>query len=225
MAAASILKGLYSIIFVILGISIIISIVCIILSCVWLFPVMNNSKKKEPPIEIRESLILSNSNLENAECVDNLYSFIDKGAYETFNINMKEIHKYSTGLISILFIIIGGNLIAFITFLICACQNPNSVSDLVKSICFCGGLLYILGSILNLIFFIILSVYYYKGKYKGLEDFSKCNIFDYNDFMDIYGFIFKIQKNYKKIFITDIVFICLNFCLFLFTIILIICSS
>ena len=158
-----------------------------------------------------------NSGNENECDNNNLFLFVEKGAYETFNINMKQIHKYSTGLIHIIYC----NWCKFINI-----YNIFYLSFFSESGPFitflCGGVLYILGSILNLIFFIILSVYYYKGKYKELEDLSKCNNINYDNFMDIYGFIFEIQKNYKKVFIVDII-ISLNFYLLLLCIIILIC--
>ena len=188
-----------------------IPVVFITLNCVWLFPVMNNSKKKEPPMETRESLVLYNSNSEYTyECNNNLDSFLEKGAYETFNINMKQIHKFSTGLISILLIEVGLSVIGFITIIILAIVKPDS--DAVVWIYCCYKLLDTLLSLLNLIFFIILSVYYYKGKYNEFKDFSNCYFFDYNNFMENYGSVFEVQKNYKKVFILDIIFICLSFC-------------
>ena len=189
-----------------------ISIIFITLNCVWLFPVMNNSKKKEPPIEIRESLVLYRSNSEeNAyECNNNLDSYLEKGAYETFNIKMNQIHKFSTGLISILLIEVGLGVIAFTIIIILVIVKQNS--EAVIWVYLSDKLLDMLLSLLNLIFFIILSVYYYKGKYKELEDFSNCYFFDNNNFMEIYGSVFEVQKNYKKVFILDIIFISLSSC-------------
>ena len=43
--------------FITLGTIFAISVTLIILNFVWLFPVMNNSKKEEPPIELISSLI------------------------------------------------------------------------------------------------------------------------------------------------------------------------
>ena len=196
----------------ILIITLSISVIFITLNFVWLFPVMNDSKKKEPPNEIRQSLILyeSNSGIQY-DCDYNLISFLDKGAFETFNIKMKQIHKYSTGLISILFIDIGLSVIAFVAIIILTIVKSNS--DATVFIYCCQKLLNALCEILNLIFFILLSVYYYKGKYKELEDFSTCYFFDYDRFMDTYDFIFKVQKNYKKVFILNIIFLSLNCCL------------
>ena len=220
MAAGSILGEAYRIILVLLIISLISSVVCIILGWVWLFPVMNNSEKNER-IEKAQSLILYRSDIEYSDkCINNLDLFLKNGTYETFNINMKRIHKYSKGLLFILFIIIGSNVISFIAFINCACCSNST--DFTKFIFCCGCLLYILGTILNLIFFILLSVYYYKGKFKEFEEFSKCGFIDSKKFMETYDFIFIIHKNYQKVFIVDLIFICLNFGLFLLCISLII---
>ena len=145
-----------SIICTILIITLSISVIFITLNFVWLFPVMNNSKKKEPPNEIRQSLVLYESNWGiQYDCDYNLISFLDKGAFETFNIKMKQIHKYSTGLISILFIDIGFSVIAFVAIIILAIVKSNS--DATVFIYLCQKLLNALCGILNLIF-----LYYYQ---------------------------------------------------------------
>ena len=54
--------------------------------------------------------------------------------------------------------------------------------------------------ILNLIFFILLSVYYYKGNYGNFLDFRECEFIDVDNFDNIYGYISKVFKNCKIIF-------------------------
>ena len=59
--------------------------------------------------------------------------------------------------------------------------------------------------ILKLSFFILLSVYYYKGKYKKFLDFRKCEFIDTNKFNDIYKYIFTVYNNCKVIFFSYII--------------------
>ena len=199
-----------------------ITVVFISLSCVRFIPIMNNSKKAEPLIGTRENLIHYNYTQEyDEECEDNLISFLNEGIYETFNLKIEQIHKYSKGLIYILFIIIGLEVITIIIFLCIFCVK----SDKMEKILFIFGLLYILGLVLNIIFFILLSIYYFKGKYKELENFAYCGFFDSNNFMETYDYIFEIKKNFKKGFIFDIIFISLIFVLIIIGVILkIICK-
>ena len=80
---------------------------------------MNNSKKDESLVEIGSLLAVNVANLDSLgaskdNCENNLYNSMEEGVYKTFNFKMKEIHKYSTGLVSILFIQIGLFIIIFI---------------------------------------------------------------------------------------------------------------
>ena len=112
----------------VLVIRIIIALAFVALNLVWLFPVMNNSKKDEPPIE-KLSCFLPNKNnlryLDSSEidCDSKGEEFSEKGAYETFNFKMKQIHKYSKGLIAIFFIQAGLVVLFVLIFIICLfCQ-------------------------------------------------------------------------------------------------------
>ena len=76
--------------------------------------------------------------------------------------------------------------------------------------------------ILNLIFFILLSVYYYKGNYGNFLDFRECEFIDVDNFDNIYGYISKVFKNCKIIFpsylitlVFDLLTIIGGFCLML----------
>ena len=80
----------YSIIFINLSIS----LTLIILNFVWLFPVMNNSKKEEPLVENTNILLPNYNNIDldsirysKGDCDKNLYDIYEDGVYETFNFN------------------------------------------------------------------------------------------------------------------------------------------
>jgi len=66
-------------------------------------------------------------------------------------------------------------------------------------------------SLLNLIFFILLSVYFYKGKIDEFKDFSECFFFDKMNFDKTFEYIYLIYKNCKKIFIVDLIYLCISF--------------
>ena len=173
------------------------------LNFVWIYPIKNNSNKEEPSADIRSSLIsnsYSNSKtLENsdADCDVNLQNFIENGAYETFNIKMTNIQKYSKIFITLLFIQVGINGLAIIIlFLTSLAIIYTTIDEII--------------AIINTIIFIILSVNYYKGKYDDFENFSECYFLNKEEFRDTYQHIFIIQKNFKKFFILNIVFICFN---------------
>ena len=202
----------------IIFINLAISLTLIILNFVWLFPVMNNSKKEEPLVENTNILLPNYNNIDldsirysKGDCDKNLYDIYEDGVYETFNFKMKEIHKYSTGLVSILFIQIGLDIIyivgLFISFLI---DSEN-----------CGGIIVILylilpkiALLLNLIFFILFSVYFYKGKIDEFKFFSECSFFDERNFNKTYDYIFIVYNNCKKAFIVNLIYLSINNCSF-----------
>lgn len=110
---------------------------------------------------------------------------------------MTNIHKYSKILIIVLFIQVGVNGLALIIlFLTDLAIIYTTIDEII--------------AIINAIIFIILSVNYYKGKYNDFEDFSECYFLNKEEFIDAYQHIFIIQKNFKKFFIFNIVFICFN---------------
>ena len=193
-----------------------ISLTLIILNFVWLFPIMNNSKKEEPLVENGiilapnyDNLDLDSLRFSKGDCDQNLYGIYEDGVYETFNFKMKEIHKYSTGLVSILFIQIGFDIIYIIGFIIAVLIDSEN----------CGAIILILYLILpkivlllNLIFFILFSVNFYEGKIDDFKYFRECSFFDETNFNKTYDYIFLVYKNCKKVFIVNLIYLCLNGC-------------
>ena len=191
------------------------SLTLIILNFVWIFPVMNNSKE-EPLVEIGSILAPDNSNLDldslrssRGDCDKNLYDIYENGVYETFNFKMKEIHLYSTGLVSILFIQIGLDILFIVGFI------ASALLDLVSF----GAIIFVLylilpqiASLLNLIFFILFSVYYKKGKIDDFKYFSECPFLDERNFNKNYDYIFLVYKNCEKVFIVNLIYLCKNCC-------------
>ena len=64
-------------------------------------------------------------------------------------------------------------------------------------------------AILSLVFFIILSVHYFKGKFDDFEDFSDCEFLTTN-FKSDYHFVSVVKNNFIKFFILNIISIALS---------------
>ena len=187
------------------------SIALIVLCLVWLFPIMNNSKKDEPKIEELTCLLPGYINLRylelsNEECIKKGEEFVEKGAYETFNFKMNIIHQVSKGFISVLFIWVGFHILSFLSLLIFSLSNKDIFSFIYL---FFRILIYLCEAI-NIIFFIILIVYQSKGKFDDFKEFGKCNFFDNEKFMAEYDYVFKVQKDIKKVLIVYAVLLALN---------------
>jgi hypothetical protein len=179
-----------------------------ILSIIWLFPVMKNSGIDEPSEGFQ---IASNPNESNEKCKEYLDKFVNEevGVYEAFDFKMKDIHKYSLGLVCLLIIQPSG----FILLVI--------IIAIINNICFNGKGYEALKNILNiwkyllslliLLFFILLLHYFTASKSADFQVFSKCSFIDSNEFSKTYDNIFKIIENMKKFLITSIVYIFLLF--------------
>ena len=174
---------------------------------------MNNSKEEEPHLEIGSSLIPNfehkgSLTISLGDCEKNLYNSLKNGAYETFNFKMNQILKYSTGLYAIIFIELGLVLL-FILGLLILCYKGSLTCDVF----FC--IIYLLSNIallLNLVFFILFSVSLYKEKIDDFKDFSNCIFFDKIVFNKTYDYIFLVYINFKKVFIVNLIYLCIKFC-------------
>lgn len=172
-------------------------------------PFHNNAefKKKEPPIETRYSVLnnsfdwnltdwnLSDWNFTESKCTEEqLGNFLENGVYATFNFKMKEINRYSKGLLSLAFI---G---AFFSLSLFGVMRADYAFKEVKEMFYLFSLFNVIIFILDLIFFILLSVYYYKGKYGDFLDFRECDFIDIDSFNDNYEYISKVFQHCKIIF-------------------------
>ena len=179
-----------------------------ILSIVWLFPVMKNSGIDEPSGGLQ---IISDPNESNEKCKEYLDKLINEeiGVYEAFDLKMKNIHKYSLGLVCLLIIQPSGFILLVIILAIInsfcfngKCEGtPNNIVNMWK---------YLL-SLLILLFFILLILTYNASKSNDFEEFSKCSFIDSYEFSKTYDNIFKVIKNMKKFLITSLVYIFLLF--------------
>ena len=191
-----------------------ISLFLIFLDLIWLFPVMNNSKEEEPHVEIGSSLIpyfehKGSLTTSLGECEKNLYNSLKNGVYETFNFKMKQIFKYSVGLIATLFIELGLVILFCIGLIISFLKDSSNCMVFIIIV----YLLSIIVLLLNLIFFILFSVNFNKEKIDDFEDFSECIFFDKSIFNKIYDYIFLVYINCKKVFIVNLIYLCIKNCL------------
>ena len=199
------------------------SFVLSILELVWITPVMKNSKK-EPLFEIGSSLLPKYEHkgslaISEGNCEKYLYNSLKNGVYETFNFKMKEIHKYSTGIFVIfIYQISFGFCLAGIFY---ASAKGYDIDE-CQLVVFVIG--FIITLLLNFIFFILFSVFFYKRKIDEFKDFSKCSFFDETNFNYIFGFVFSVYKNGKKAFIVDLLFVIWNF-ISLFILIFLLCKE
>ena len=182
------------------------SLALIIISLVWAFPVMTNSGKDEPSERFE---IASKPTGSDEKCIEYLEKFTNEeiGVYEAFDFKMKNIHKYSLGLVCLLIIQPCIFLLLVIIFAII-----NNIYFNGK----CGDSFYrlidswkYLSYVLVILFFVLLEVNYNKSKNKEFEDFSKCSFIDSDKFSETYDNIFKVIKNMRKLIITFPVYIAL----------------
>ena len=193
---------------------IIIALTFFIIKLVCLFKIMNNSKKEEPLIEVRYTALNNITddnfvdwNFTEAECTEEqLKNFIENGVYDTFEFKMKKINKYSKGLLSLTFIdlffssMLGGSYLG-------SDYDSKETKEIIFGFLFLWDIIIF---ILNLIFFILFSVYYYKGKYRQFLDFGNCDFINEENFDDIYGYIYKVFDNSKIFYTSNLVSLILD---------------
>ena len=201
-------------------ISLIYSLLFLILTTInliLLFKIKDYSAKTEPKIVERE---YSDVELDqNFRALDYSISFCDEtiekvlvdGIYKSFKFKMKKINKYSKGQIVLYFIIIGYILLG----VICSIILKRSRTELFKKVKKVIFFFRCIASLISFIFFIILSVYCFKGKYGTLEDFGKCYFFNKSEFDEANDHIFKMHTRFIIYFILNILLFSMN-CVFIF---------
>ena len=178
----------------------IISILCII----WLFKVKNNSKKE--PID--RSTYIDEDYLdfykEGDFCYNHYNTYIEYGALEDFDIRIKKIKTFSKALLITYFISLILLLLIF-GLSICLTSETGCLAKILVIL----FLLYIINLLLNLIFFIVASIHYFKSKWNDFDEFSNCRYLN-RHFDNEYDFVYDVDNNYKKFFILNIVSIVLH---------------
>jgi len=184
-----------------------------IINLTLLFKIKDYSAKTEPKIVEREYSDVELN--QNFRALDYSTSFCDAkieevlvdGIYKTFKFKMKKINKYSKGQIVLYFIIIGSIFLIMIGSIILNRIRPEWFIKVSNVIFF---FVYI-ASFISFIFFIILSVYCFKGKYGTLEDFGECYFFNKDEFDKANGHIFKMHKRFIAYFILNIFLYVMNY--------------
>lgn len=184
------------------------SLIILILNIVYLFGIINNCKDEPTDLDKYASENPELFYSGNDFCFDNYYLYIEKGAFETFNLRIKKIKTFSKALVSTLIISIGLLILSFVLIILAAtaCKYHEGFIA-IFSIIFL--LLTYINLILNVIFFIILCVHYFKSKFNDFKTFSECKYFT-DEFKNDYQFVFNIQTSYTKILILWIVSFFLN---------------
>ena len=162
----------------------------VVVGCSYLLPVINYSQMEEPDIEI--------DNLSNIEQEDPkiyrcyLFYYQNKDIIPEFKI--KKIKTFSTGLISLNFIQLAIEVMFYVVLVIsCCCISKDTLLYCTLYYLILSGII----SALHLLFFILFSVYYFKGK-KAAKNLTNCDI-------DLF------YENCKNFFIGDIISIFFNF--------------
>ena len=187
--------------------SIVLSILCI----VWLAKVYKNAKN-EPTDRLNYYLDENNVQIINSYnpgkfCHEHYDPFLEKGAFEDLDVRMKKIRKFSLAsviLIGISFGLTIINILIIIIGLLCQCNE-----DFFKIMLPIILILSLFCSIIAFIFFIILSVHYFKSNFDDFDKFSECDYI--NPMFDKdYDFVHTVKDNYLKYFIVHLVLFVLN---------------
>ena len=189
--------------------TIVLSILCI----VWIVKVYNNAD--DEPSD-RQLYCKDENGIPNIPgdfysagdfCFEHYQSYLDKGAFEDLDIRMKKIKKFSLATIIIFSISFGLIFISFIMIiigLIAEC-GANYFKVIIPIISILG----FLASILTFIFFIILSVHYFKSNFDDFDKFNDCAYLNPHFDKD-YDFVNVVKDNYLKYFIVYIIVFALN---------------
>ena len=186
-----------------------ISLVIVILCIILLFKVRNNAKQEpENRFNYTDDNTFLNEYSEGDFCYNHYTPYITDGAFIDFDLRMKKIRKFSTALLIayfiLLFLLVLSMIIA-IMYKTCCNTHEKCISCLLILIFFTNILVFIL----CLVFFIILSVHYFKSKFNDFKDFSKCHYLG-NGFRKDYNFVSVVKDNYLKVFVLNIIFLFLN---------------
>ena len=175
-----------------------------VLIIIWLFK-LNKNAKNEPKNRNRYITVEpSNYYSEGDFCYDKYENFIVKGAFDSFNLKIKKIKKFSTAVISTIFISIGSMFFIIIFFFLC---KNSDTKFYIFSLLYC---FLIISFILTLAFSIVLAHYYFDCNFRDFEDFSKCKYLTKN-FRKDYNFIFKIKNDFKMPFVLILITEFFNF--------------
>jgi len=138
-------------------------------------------------------------------CYGRKFEFSKNGVFKIFHIRMKEIKKYSIGLLV-------SKLISMLMILCaaCACKAYKDSSkdyyadkNMIK-FAIIYTILYIINSILNIVFFELLSHNFSDSNFEDFETFSNC-AFLTRKFKRKYDFISTVKNNCERISIVNLI--------------------
>ena len=165
----------------------------VVAGCELLLPIIKYSKIEYLDIYGENSNQIKSDAIKEYECYISVFYFEIKET-KTAKFKIKEIKKFSTGLISLLFIQLALDVWFYGTWIISCC----CISDEKLAICALSYLiLSLITSAIHILFFILFSVNYFKGK-SEFKTINECQFFIF-------------YENCGKFFIVDIIFLFINF--------------
>ena len=187
------------------GIISLFNFVSLILLIVWLCKIINNANEEPKSFD---SFFSNESPLNYTEgdfCYGRKFEFSKNGVFKIFHIRMKEIKKYSIGLlvsklISILMVICAA----------CACKayedstKGSYANKNMKTFAIIFTIFYIANSILNVVFFEFLSHNFSDSNFEDFETFSNCAYLN-RKFKRKYDFINTVKNNCERISVVNLI--------------------
>ena len=187
------------------GIISLFNFVSLILLIVWLCKIINNANEEPKSFN---SFFTDESPLNYTEgdfCYGRKFEFSKNGAFKLFHIRMKEIKKYSIGLLV-------SKLISFLMVICAACvikayEDSTKGSDADKNMIIFAiifTIFYIANSILNVVFFELLSHNFSDSNFEDFETFSNCAYLT-RKFKKKYDFINTVKNNCERISVVNLI--------------------
>ena len=170
-------------------------------------------KDKERLIRILKSI--EKKEMTKTECDYYITLFSENGAIKTFNIEIDRIHSLSKALFIIIIIslFVSCLMIIFVcitSFFYYCCNSKNCVSFIAIFIVLVETIGKIILVVLHLVYFVLLARTHKQGKFNDFQNFGNCYNIKTNVYEELYSFVFKVEKNYTKIYYYNIFIIIIN---------------
>jgi hypothetical protein len=124
-------------------------------------------------------------------CFDNYEDYKERGAFQLFNLHIKQIKQFSTATLVTIFTLIASVVASGVFQII---KKHHDFYDNNWPICLICSFFWI-SSILSIIFGSILAYHYYASNFDDFVEFSKCKFIAKN-FKSDYNFVFVIKKDF-----------------------------
>ena len=187
------------------GIIALFNFVSLILLIVWLCIIINNAEEEPESFTSFVSNETASNYTEGDFCYGRKFEFSRFGALKLFHICMKEIKKYSVGLLVSKFISILLVIFAVIAKISFECSYKSHVA--YKNIKIFGiffTILYLINSILNVVFFELLSNNFSDSNFEDFEKFSSCSYLN-GAIEKNYDFISTVKNNCERISVVNLI--------------------